>query len=165
MTDKATKRAIRSEGDERAAANGCYYSEARAAHVVSFFQDHLRLTKGRWAGQPFILMDWARQDVIEPMFGWMRAGGSRRFRLAYIELPKKNSKSTMCAGIALYMLGGDGEPSSEVYCCAADRNQAGIVYKHASAMAKASPLLQQYIVPRDSTKHQAITSSDSFLRV
>ncbi len=165
MSDKVTKRAIRSEGDERAAANGCYYDEGAAAHVVSFFQDHLRLTKGRWAGKPFILMDWARQDVIEPLFGWMRVDGSRRFRLAYIEVPKKNSKSTMCAGIALYMMAGDGENSSEVYCCAADRNQAGIVYKHASAMAKASPLLRPYIVARDSTKVLAIPSSDGSLRV
>jgi len=165
MSKKATKRATRSGADERAVANGCYYDEGAAAHVVSFFEEHLRLTKGRWAGKPFILMDWAREDVLEPMFGWMREDGSRRFRLAYIEVPKKNSKSTMCAGIALYLLAGDAEPSAEVYCCAADRNQAGIVYRHASAMAKASPLLKPYIVPRDSIKNLAIPSSDSFLRV
>lgn len=160
-----TKKAIRSAADEHAVANGCYYSEAHAKHVVDFFQDHLRLTRGTWAGKPFVLMDWQRHDILEPLFGWLREDGTRRFRLAYIAVPKKNGKSCLSAGVALYCLAGDHEQGAEVYCAAADRNQATIVFRHASSMAKRSPMLQPHIVPRDAAKVLSMPRTESFLRV
>ncbi len=165
MIDTATRQAIRNEADEHAVKNGCWFSEERADHVCRFFEEHLRLNKGKWAGEPFKLMDWQRNDILRPLFGWQDAHDSRRFRLAFIEIPKKNGKSQMCAGIALYMLAGDGEQGAEVYLAAADRNQAGIIYRGATSMAKASPLLRDYVIPRDYTKHLALPSTDSFLRV
>jgi phage terminase large subunit-like protein len=165
VPDKITKRWTRSEADEHAVSNGCTFDEAAANHVVEFFSRHLRHTIGRWAGQRFSLLPWQRDDVVMPLFGWMDSESNRRYRLGYVEIAKKNGKSTLCAGLGLYLLAGDGEPAAEVYCAAADRNQAGIVYREASNMAKASPLLKNYIIPRDSVKNLALPSSNSFLRV
>ena len=164
MADRTTKHWTRSEADAHAVSSGCWFDERKACHVVEFFAEHLRHTKGRWAGQPFELLDWQRDEFIMPLFGWMDADGDRRYRLAYAELGKKNGKSSMCGGIALYLLAADNEPGSQVFCCAADREQASIVYREASNMAKASPLLSSYIVPRDSVKNLAIPSSNAFLR-
>jgi phage terminase large subunit-like protein len=132
---------------------------------VEFFERHLCHTIGEWAGKPFLLMPWQREDVLMPLFGWEDAHGRRRYRSAYIEIPKKNGKSGMCSGIALYLMAADGEPGAQVFCAAASREQAGIVYREASAMARSSPLLRDYIVPSDSIKNLALPSANAFLRV
>ncbi len=62
------------------------------------------------------------------MFGWKRKDGTRKFRTCYIEIPRKNGKSTLCAGLALYMLYADSELGAEVISAAADRQQAAIVF-------------------------------------
>ncbi len=134
---------IRSEADERAVTDGCTFDEAAGLHVVDFFEQFLRHTKGQWAGEPFRLMDWQRDDVILPLFGWKQADGTRRYRTAYIELPKKSGKSAMCAGLSLYLLLADGEPGAEVYNAAVDREQAGIVFGEAANMVDSSPHLKR----------------------
>jgi phage terminase large subunit-like protein len=160
---KTEKKWIKSEADERAVANGCFYDEGAGIYVVDFFRE-LRHTKGKWAGKPFELLPWQAEDVIKPLFGWMNAKGFRRYRIAYIEIPKKNGKSAMCSGLALYLLAADEEPGAEVYCAAADRDQAGIVYREASAMAKSCKILKDYIHASDSIKNLALPSTNSFLR-
>jgi phage terminase large subunit-like protein len=104
----------------------------------------LRHSKGRkWAGKPFILEPWERDDIVMPLFGWKRADGNRRFRLAYITMGKKNGKSTLCAGIGLYLLAADGEPSAEVFSAAADRHQASIVFDEASKMVMQAGMIRK----------------------
>jgi phage terminase large subunit-like protein len=110
--------------------------------VRLFFRRFLRHSKGKgFAGKPFELLPWQWDQVIRPLFGWRRKDGTRRFRKAYIEIPKKNGKSTLCAGLALYLLTKDGEPGAEVYSAAADRDQASIVFNEAANMVDASPAL------------------------
>src|SRR5579872_3167685 len=94
---------IRSEADERALLNGCTFSIERAEHVVDFFPRFLRHSKGEWAGLPFELLDWQRDDLVMPLFGWVRPTGFRRYAKAYVEVPKKNGKSETAAGIGLYL--------------------------------------------------------------
>jgi len=96
-------------------------------------------------------MDWQKDDIIMPLFGWMNKDGFRRFRRAYIEIPKKNGKSTLCAAIANYFLLADGEPGAEVYCAGTDRQQANIVFKEASSMIRKSGLIGMVNII-DSTK-------------
>ena len=139
--DDETKRATRSESDERAVANGCYYRQSLADHVIEFFARCLRHSKGQWAGEPFTLLDWQREDIINPLFGWLRKDGTRRFRETYIEIPKKNGKSTIAAGIGLYMLCGDDEGGAEIYSVATKRDQAGLVHEEAVKMVRKSPSL------------------------
>jgi phage terminase large subunit-like protein len=80
------------------------------------------------------------------LFGWRRSGGARRFRSAYVEIARKNGKSTLCAGIGLYLFFADGEPGAEVYCAATKKDQARIVFQEAERMRAASPGLAKRIV-------------------
>lgn len=78
-----------------------------------------------------MLEPWQRDDIIRPLFGWKRPDGTRRYRHALIELPRKNRKSSLASTLALYLLAADNEPGAEVYSCAADREQARIVFAQA----------------------------------
>lgn len=125
-------------------SNGEYwYDEAAAQRVVDFFENYLKHIKGKWAGSKFELMPWQRDDIIRPLFGWMRADGTRKYRTAYIEVSRKNGKSSLCAGLALYLLLADGEQGGEVYSVAVDRGQAAIVFETAKQMLLASPRLAE----------------------
>src|ERR1700722_14007884 len=74
----------------------------RDAAVLAFdcFPALFRHFKGPSAGQPFHLMPW-QQFIVAMLFGWMKQGTNlRRFRRAYIEVARKNGKTTLLAGIA-----------------------------------------------------------------
>ena len=112
-----------------------YYFDKTSAHrAVAFIEKHIQHCKGELAGKPFLLEKWQKEKIIEPLFGWKREDGTRKYRTAYIEIPRKNGKSSLCAAIALYMLYADGELGAEVISAAADRSQAGIVFEIAKAM-------------------------------
>jgi phage terminase large subunit-like protein len=115
-----------------------HFDEAAADLAVAFFERLLTHVKGEWAGEAFLLQAWQQDEIIRPLFGWKRADGTRRYRVAYIEIPRKNGKSTLSAGIALFMLYMDDEPGAEVFSAASDRDQAAIVYDLAKTMVEAS---------------------------
>lgn len=138
---------VRTELDARAVLDhGCYYDADAADRVVKFFANILRL-EDTAIGQvrPFTLMPWQEHELIRPLFGWQRRDGTRRYRRAGVWVPKKNGKSTLIAGLQLYMLVADREPSAEVYSAANDRKQAGIIHGHAVRMVELSPVLSQRI--------------------
>jgi phage terminase large subunit-like protein len=124
--------------------NAFWFDKKAADLAVAFFEKLLVHSKGEWAGQAFKLQPWQRDDIIRPLFGWKRADGTRRYRTAYIEIPRKNGKSTLSAGLALYLLFADGEPGAEVYSAAADTDQARIVFEEAQRMVEASPALSEH---------------------
>lgn len=144
-TVRSQSRWCRGEADRHAVRNGCRFNEPLAEYVCEFFAKFLRHSKGQWAGEPFELTDWQQREIVFPLFGWVRPDGTRRFRRSYIEIPKKNYKSTMAAGVGLYMLCGDGEAGAEVYSLGADRDQARVVHNEAVAMADASPELSEVL--------------------
>lgn len=119
---------------------GLVWDADAAGHALAFF-GHLRHSTGEWANQPFTLQAW-QTFVIGSMFGWMRTDGTRRFRTAYVEVARKNGKSAMLAGTALYALVADGEPGAQVYAAATTRDQARIVFGEAERMVDASPALR-----------------------
>ena len=129
-----------------------------------FFRRFLRHSKGQWAGKPFELLDWQWAEVVAPLFGWKRKDGTRRFRRGYIEVPKKNGKSTLFAGLSLYMLACDNEPGAEIYSAAVDRDQASIVYNEAANMVESSPHLSSRLSVIRSTKRIVDHRSRSFYR-
>lgn len=122
------------------AARGLWFDVAAAHHAIDFF-GFLCHSKGEWAGRPFDLSPW-QQFIVASIFGWKRADGTRRFREAYIEIPRKNGKSTLIAGIGLYLLIADGEAGAEVYSAATKKDQARIVHEEATRMVRKSPLLR-----------------------
>lgn len=142
---------IRSTADERAALRGCCWSRWHAERVDTFCRTFCCHSKGQWAGNPFELLDWQREDLVYPLFGWLRPDGTRRYRRAYVEVAKKNGKSALVSALGLYLLVGDREPGAEVYSCASDRPQASIVHGEAVNMVDASPALQSLLQVNRST--------------
>jgi phage terminase large subunit-like protein len=138
-----------------------YFDQEAADYAVRFFA-HLRQYKGEWAGQPFTLQPW-QAYIVSQLFGWKhRSDGLRMYRKAYIEVPRKNGKSTLCAGLALLLAFADGEPGAEVYCLANDKQQAHIVFDCAKIMAETSPVLAERILAYQTSIVQE--SSRSVLR-
>jgi phage terminase large subunit-like protein len=142
MTDETTKAWVLNRSDELAVEEGCYFSVAHGEQVCKFIEEFCRLSKGRWAGQTVKLFDWQRKFLMR-LFGWRRADGKRRFRRAYLEVAKKNGKSSLISAIALYLLLADKEAAPEVYLNAVDKDQAGIVFEESSRMLQASPALKR----------------------
>lgn len=128
---------VKNEHDERAVAAGCTFDEAAADRVVRFFRS-LRHSKGEWGGKRFKLLDWQRDHVIYPVFGWLQSDGYRRIRQCDIWVPKKNGKSTLGAGLGLFLFCGDGEAGSHVYSAATQREQAAEVHDEAINMVRAA---------------------------
>jgi len=117
-----------------------WFDEQAADTAVAFFERVLVHVKGEWAGTPFLLEEWERK-IIRDLFGWKREDGTRRYRWAYIEVPRKNGKSSVAAGIALLLLYLDNEPGAEIYSAAGDKDQAAIVFGLAKDMVEDSPVL------------------------
>jgi phage terminase large subunit-like protein len=133
------------EGPKR----GLTFDADRAQRAIGFFP-FLRHSKGEWSGTPFGLSPW-QEMITANLFGWRRSDGTRRFRRAHIEIPRKNGKTTWLAGTGLYLLLPDGEPGAEVYSAATKRDQARISFSEAGRMVRASPGLRARIrVNRDS---------------
>lgn len=154
-------RLIRNKSDEVAVNQGCYFDQAAADRVRHFFKRFLRHSKGEFAGKPFELLPWQWDRVVEPLFGWKTPDGTRRFRRCGIAVPKKNGKSTLLAGIGLYLLCGDGEAGAEVYIAAADRKQAAIIFDEAANMVEASDALSARITLRRATKSMEYAAAHS----
>ena len=132
-----------------------YYDEAAANHVIKFF-GFLSHLKGPLANKPLELADW-QIFIVCQLYGWKRCSDNyRRFRTAYIEVPRKSGKSTFCSGLTLYSLIADGENAAEVYAAATTRDQARIVFGDAQAMVKKSPQLLEHLkCHRSATLHDA----------
>jgi len=116
--------------------------------VVGFFSEVLVHTKGRWARQAFVLAVWQVTGIMAPLFGTVVFSAEsgryvRRYRIAWLELARKNGKSELLAGIVLYLLVADDEEGAEIYGCARDRDQARKVFDVAERMVKLSPVLSR----------------------
>lgn len=115
--------------------------------VIRFIEGNCRLTKGRWRGQPFALEPWQKREIYRifevechPDGRWLR-----RYRWAYIEVPKKNGKTEMIAAIDLYLLLADDEESPEIACGSNSDEQADLVFGAARAMCELSPSLRPLV--------------------
>lgn len=121
-----------------------YVFDREAGQFVCDFVEHLPTTD---TGKPFCLYDWQREALME-FYGTMDVPESgtdegaerlRRYWYLYLEIPKKNGKSELAAALALYHLFADGELNAEVYVCAADKDNASIVFNAAVFMATSAP--------------------------
>lgn len=140
-----------------------YFDQAKADRVLTFFRQ-LKHTKGKWRGVPFTLLDW-QITALSDVFGTIRETGFRQYNTAYLEICKKQGKSELGAGIALYCLTSDDEWAAEVYGCAADRQQASIVFDVAVDMVDQNPTLKKHIKPVLSQKRLIYLPTKSFYQV
>ena len=121
---------------------GYFYDSKAAERAIKFIETHITHVKGELAGKNIKLEKWQKDDIIKPIFGIKRRkDGLRRFRTVYVEIPRKNAKSTLGAAIALYLLLSDREPGAEIYSAAGDALQARIIFEIAQGMVLQSPEL------------------------
>lgn len=118
----------------------------RACHVERFFEHVLYKPLG------FQLLRWQRK-TLRDIYGTINTeNGERRYRRAYLEIPKKNGKSFLLGGMPLYHLTAEDVDNPEAYGAAAARDQAALVFKTAARLLKANPMLQQRLKLVESTK-------------
>lgn len=118
--------------DEEAAGRPCHFIEL-LPHIKGEWA-RPRAENGRLIRPTIQLEEW-QVFFIAVLFGWVnRVTGLRRFRRAYLEVGRKNAKSTLAAGLALFMLCADKEAGAEVYSAATKKDQAKIVWEVARQM-------------------------------
>lgn len=136
---------------------GLYFDEMAAKTAIAFFSV-LCHWKGEWAGRPVMLEPW-QQFVTWCLFGWKREDGLRRFRTCYLEVARKNGKTTWAAGLGLYLMVADNEPGAEIYTAATKRDQARISHTDAKEMVRRSPALRRMIRTYKDNLHSEQTGS------
>jgi len=148
-------KACKRQRDDLARTDWVYVFDSDEANRVVAFIESLEHTKGReFAGRPLLLGDW-QCFIVTTVFGWVsrKHPKLRRFRIAYIECPRKNGKSTLTAPVGLYMMAADGEPGAEVVSAATTRDQAKIVWTEAHSMVTRSSYLRSEYGLRAGANH------------
>jgi phage terminase large subunit-like protein len=138
------------------------FDESKAKQVFRFFEI-LRHTKGEMAGQPFKLEDW-QKFIIGSIFGWVDEYGRRRYRRAYIEIGRKNGKTTLAAGVALYGLLVDDEEAPEIYTAATKLDQAAICYEEAFRMCENEYLQGEITAKFNSHNNRTIVAGNGKMK-
>lgn len=131
-------------------AGDCVFDLDEAQTRVEFIES-LELWEGVPPGTKFALQPWS-MAFIGNLFGWRRPDGLRRYREALLYVPRKNAKSPIGAGIALSVGFQDEEEGMQIYSAASDREQAALIYRHASEMALRDSQLSAYVQVYKSTK-------------
>jgi phage terminase large subunit-like protein len=124
------------------------FDEKKADFVIDFIE-MLKLTDDFY-GLPFVLQPW-QKEIISAVYGTMNNKKVRQYNYSYLEIAKKNTKTTLVAGIAVMHLTTDPE-EGQIYCCAADRAQALLVYKAACSMIEQDAELRKMMKVTDSKK-------------
>jgi phage terminase large subunit-like protein len=137
------------------------HDKQRALEPIEFIQ--MLKAVDDFYGQPFMLLDW-QHDVLWDVYGTVNEKGYRQYRYAYLEIPKKNGKTSLIGGLSLYHLVCD-PPGGQIYCCAADRSQAELVYKAATGMIEQDEALQRILIVRDSRKEIRNKETGTILKV
>lgn len=108
--------------------------KSKKAQAICLFIEKLRHIKGRWAGKTISLEPW-QVFILCNVFGWYYKGtNKRRYRDVYLEIPRKNAKSTLTSGVGIFMVALENEGGAEVYSAATTRDQAKIVFLDAKRM-------------------------------
>lgn len=129
--------------------HGIYFDPEEVARFLLFAARKCRHVKGRFGGKPLVPDLWQVLYVLAPVFGWRQSDGNRYFRELFLEVPRKNGKSTLSSAVALFLLMADSnlkagrlfEPGAEVYAAATTLAQAKNVFRPAEQIARRSPSL------------------------
>ncbi|GAA0454217.1 terminase TerL endonuclease subunit [Streptomyces sp. NPDC046215] len=127
-------------------APGAVFDPDRVDRVLLSFH-LLRHTQGKWAGKPLDPDPWQVAYIIAPVFGWVRwddeaDGYTRIVRKLYVDVPRRNGKTTLSGGIAVYLMAADGEPGAQVYAAATSEKQARFTFDPIRLIAERAPALK-----------------------
>ena len=134
-----------------------YIYDRRRVRLFHAFSRLCCHVKGDKRGEPIELADW-QIFAAANLFGIVRKDGRRKYRTAFVLLPRKNGKSTFASIIGLFCLLLDGKQAN-VHCAATTYDQARIVFDDAKAMVRASPELKRKIKPWQ--YHLSVESTNS----
>lgn len=128
---------------------GARFDPARVDRVLTAF-GLLVHTQGQWAGRPLRPDPWQVAYFFAPVFGWARwdedcDGWVRIIRTAEVDVSRKNGKTTMAGGTAIYLTCADDEPGAQVLAVAASKEQAGFCFNPIKTLAEKSPALSPYV--------------------
>ena len=123
-------------------AGDCWFDEEAAQLACDFYPECLIHIKGPKGGEAFELENW-QKAILGNLFGWKRPDGTRRYRTAFILVPRKNGKTPLIAGIVLETMLFDNEYGAEIYSAAADRDQAKLVAGWVKGMIRKNPDLDR----------------------
>ena len=134
--------------DTNSSRGGYVFDEARANRPIEFIERFCKHSKGEWAGQG-IRLELFQKAFIQALYGFVDVQtGLRQYRESFFLVGRKNGKSTLLAGLALYMLTSDGEGGAEVYSTATKYAQARLLFDEAHNMIKQSPDLSKHFKKR-----------------
>lgn len=122
----------------------------RATKPIRFIEKFCKHSKGEWSGRP-VKLELFQKAFISALFGFVhKETGLRKYTEAFFMVARKNGKSTMLAGIALYLLVSDQEPGAELYTVATKKDQAKLIFDEVQNMIKQSPELAKVLKKRKS---------------
>src|SRR5690606_10023077 len=137
-----------------------YHYDAEAAEKkIEFIETHCRHVEGDLYGQPLILPDAYKDEILRPIFVLKRDNGKRLIRMVYIQMPRRNAKTTMMAAVELSLL-YEGEPSAQIYNCAGDDEQANLLFTCAKKMVE----LDRELSSVSRTYQSSIVAKHSFIK-
>lgn len=150
---------------------GAKFDPERVDRVLQAFEQ-IRHTQGKWAGKPMRPDPWQVAYILAPVFGWVHPDPDdpsrlvRIIRRLFVEVPRKNGKSTLLGGLGLVLTGADGEQGAQVIAAATTKDQAGFVFKPIKDLVQRSPSLSatfkavgfKVLHPKSGSYMQAISS-------
>lgn len=116
----------------------------KAHNPINFIERLCRQSKGQWNGKPLKLLLF-QKAMLEAAFGFVDENGQRKYKKIIFFVARKNGKSVLDSGIAVYMLTRDGEGGAEIYSVATKKDQSKIVWEEAKKMIRKSPELAKKI--------------------
>jgi len=130
---------------------GAVFDPERVDRVLKSFRQ-LQHVKGRFAGKTLMPDPWQIVWIIAPVFGWVHwdEDADRYVRIIttlYVDLPRKNGKTTIAGGLGLYLTAADGEAGAQVLACATTRDQARFAFDPIRQLAESSPGIRKYLRP------------------
>ena len=143
-------------------ASGWGFSETYAQHAVDFIEQ-LEHSTGEYAGRPFELEPW-QAFIVWNLFGFLNEDGSRRFTRAYVEVPRKNGKSTFSSALMLYGLIADDESAAQVYSAATKLDQAMMVFGESVRVCQNLPWLNEALTVNNSVNNRRILYGQSIYK-
>ncbi|MEV5189258.1 terminase large subunit [Streptomyces werraensis] len=148
-------------------APGAVFDPDRVDRVLKSFH-LLRHTQGKWAGRPLDPDPWQVAYIIAPVFGYVRwddeaEGYVRIVRKLYVDVPRRNGKTTLSGGIAVYLMAADSEPGAQVYAAATSEKQARYTFDPIKTIAERAPALKGNV--RAFTKKITHPASGSYFTV
>lgn len=139
-----------------------FFDDVLYHHAVEFIEE-LHHTIGSHAGKNFILEPW-QHFIIANLFGFIRKDGFRRYSRAYVEVPRKNGKSTFSNAILLYGLLADGEEGAQVYSAATKLDQAMMVFAEGARVCRKLDWLSEAVNVYNSINNRRINYGESVYR-